>query len=237
MAKTGTAKTKGFREASAQRLPTLICTGYVAAVTDGRLSKSGKYNTVTVEINGLAGSRNTKVFPCTRPEWFATNEEGQPTFNPASLDKVEGGDSIKFVYANNLAQSGETSTLEGLCGSAERFEALQDALLSNPEVQDPETSAEAVASVLDEILVARQGEEPFEIGYKLTQQREKTVDKDEDGKTIYIYTKNYEVSEWFEATEKNKKRYRKIAEDSAEKAREAGKPITFKVCFDNGTPF
>jgi hypothetical protein len=244
MAQTQTQKTKGFRSASASRLPKLACTGYVAAVYDGRESKSGNYNTVTVEINGFGGSKNTKVYPCTRPEWFAVDEDGNPIFRPDSLKKVEGGKSIQFVYASNIKGEDGVSTLEGLAGSEERFDLLTERLLTDARTSDPDKSAEAIASILEDVLVAGQGEEPFEIGYILKQQAEKSVDKNgkpeldpETGKPVYIYKNRYEIDEFFEATEKNKKRFRKQAEKSAEKAKETGEPPYFKVTFDDGTPF
>lgn len=228
---------KSFNKAGYKKLPRLHCTGYVALVEDGRESKSGNFNTVTVEINGLGGSRNTKVYPCTRPEWFELDAEGNPTFQPSNYDNVEGGKKLQMVYANNISQEGGVSTLQGLCGSEERFDALQEAFLTNPNVADENKSAKAVESILDELLVAKQGEEPFEIGYTLKQQQIKTDKKNAEGKPVYINTKFYEIDTYWEATDKNKSAIRKRVEKAAEKAEAAGEPCYQKVAFDDSVPY
>lgn len=237
MATAEQAKKLSFNKAGYKRLPKRFCTGYVATVEDGRESKSGNFNTVTVEINGLGGSTNHKVYPCTRPEWFALDEEGNPTFQPSDYDSVEGGEKLKIVYANNIAQQDGVSTLRGLCGSEDRFDTLQEAFLSDPEVSDDNKSAKAVERILDNILVAKQGEEPFEIGYTLKQQQVKTDKKNAEGKFIYINTKYYDIDNFWEATEKNKAAIRKRVEKAAKKAEDEGETFYQKVAFDEGTPF
>ena len=232
-----TERKRGFREASAARKPTLVCTGYVAGVPESKESASGKYNVTTVEINGLGASPNARVYLLTRPEWFETNEDGFPAFRPDSLEKVEGGRSMLFVYQKNIAQVGNTSVIQGLAGNEERFDTLAEALLSDPKTSDESDSAEAIQNIIEKLLVAKEGQTPFEIGYILKQQRNKTDDVDEDGKPIYVLENRYEVSEWFEATEANKKKYRKSAEKSRAKSDEAGEAVRFKVTFDEGTPF
>ncbi len=236
MAQTAEAKKLSFNKAGYKQLPTLVCTGYVADVSDGRESESGKFNIVTVEINGLGGSKNAKLYPCTRPEWFALDEEGNPSFRPSDYDDVEGGEKLKIVYANNINQQDGVSTLKGLCGSDERFDALQEAFFTNPDVTDADKSAKAIESILDGLLVAKQGEDPFEIGYVLRQDTVKGK-KLANGKYEYLRTKYYKIDTWFEATDENKKKYRAIAKKSAKKAEDAGETCMYKVCFDDGNSF
>ncbi len=243
---TQTAKEtrKGFRQASATRKPTLACIGYVAAVGEGKESKSKKYNVNPIEINGLAAGPNTTVYLLTRPEWFELDAEGNPSFRPDRLEEVEGGSGILFVYQKNIAQKGNVSLLQGVAGNEDRFGDLAETLLTKSviingkeETAAGDESAAVIEKLLEDFLVAGDGESPFEIGYVLRQQSTKTDDVDADGKAIYVLENRYEVSEWFEATEANKKKFRKRAEKSAEKAKAAGEPVHFKVTFDEGPAF
>lgn len=235
---------RGFREAPAKKLPTLVCTGYVSKVHEGKApdKSAGKIYTVNrVDINGYGGSRNVSVYLLSLPEWFATDldEEGvkRPAFRPTSLEEEEGGASKLFVYRKNIRAVSDDvpSTLQGLAGTEDRFYDLCDALLDAEGIDGPE-SPKVISDTLTAFLTP-EGEEPVEIGYVLKQKRTKTDDVDEDGKAIYILENSYEISDWWEPTEANKKKYRKSAEKSAERAAEKGEPVTFKVAFEQGTPF
>jgi len=68
-------------------------------------------------------------------------------------------------------------------------------------------------------------------------QRTKTDEVNEEGRHEYLLENRYEIKDFFEITEEALKKYRKAAEKSAKKSQESGTPITFKVCFDEGTPF
>ncbi len=230
---------KLFNEASAAKLPKLICTGYVAKIGEGKPSKSGNYNVNPIEINGFGAARNATVYVLTRPEWFETDEAGNPTFRPDALSQVEGGSAMQFVYRRNIRGRGSVSILEGVCGSEERFEKLQEEFLTTDGIDDENDSAEVIERILQNNLLPKDGEQGFEIGYTLSQQRTKTDEKDENGKFIYLLDNRYEVSNFWEATEKAKESHRKSAEKSAKRAAENGKPVSVKVTFATGenTPF
>ncbi len=233
---TETAQKKLFNEASAARLPKLVCTGYVNKIGEGKASKSGVYNVNPIDIQGIGASRNQTVYLLTRPEWFEVDDNGYPTFKPDSLSQVEGGSSMQFVYRRNIKGRGTISVLEGVCGSAERFENLQEAFLAAEGISDDTDSAEIIEGLLQTYLVAKDGESPYEIGYTLKQQQTKTGEKDEDGKNIYLLDNRYELESFWEATPEAKKKFRISAEKSAKRAAENGKPVSFKVCFNEDGP-
>ncbi len=223
---------RAFRKAPAPKLPTLVCTGYVSVVGEGKESEKGVYNVNPVEINGYGGSRNTKVQILTRPEWFSLDASGNPDFRPDQI--TDNG--MAFVYRKNIAAVDGISNLRGLAGNEERYAALSNLLFAAEGIAG-DTSFNAIQNVLESFLIPAEGEDSVEIGYVLKQKRTKTEDLDENGKNIYLLENKYEVSDFFEATDENKKKYRKSAEKSAEKADKARTPYTFKVCFDEGAPF
>ncbi len=236
MSQTQTAtKRRGFQDVSAQRLPTLVCTGYVSKIGEGKESSTGKYNVNPIEISGYGGSRNTRVNFLSRPDWFAS-EDGYALFRPATLEKMEGGNSILFVYRKNVkAGEGDSpSVLQGLAVTEENFEELSVAMLSAPGI-DGDESAQVIEQVLKDFLIAKDGQEPTEIGYILKQKSVKSDEVDEEGKPVYILENKYEVDSWWAPTAKNKKRYLAIAEKSAAKAQEEGRPVSFKTTFEVGS--
>ncbi len=227
---------KLFNEASAAKLPKLVCTGYVSKIGEGKASKSGVYNVNPVEIQGIGASRNATVYLLTRPEWFEVDDQGYASFRPDSLQDVEGGAGMLFVYRKNIKGRGTLSNLEGLCGSTERFENLQEAFLTAPGITDDTDSPQVIEELLTKYLLPADGEAAFEIGYTLTQRRTKTAEKDENGKNVYLLENSYELSEFWEATDKAKAKYIASAEKSAKRNAENGKPISFKVCFSDVGP-
>ncbi len=237
-----TEKKKLFQEASAPKLPKLICTGYVARIGEGKESKSGVYNVNSIEIEGIGASRSQTVYLLTRPDWFEVNEEGYASFRPDSLLQLEGGKGMHFVYTKNIKEKnrqkgksvGSISLLEGVCGNQERFENIQEAFLTTPGVTDENDSAEVIERILKQHLVAKDGEPYVEIGYVLKQQRTKTDEVDEDGNTIYLLSKNYELDTFWEVTEENKKKKFESCEKSAERAKAEGKPVSIKCSFTLG---
>lgn len=233
---TATKKTV-FNEASAGKKPTLVCTGYVSKVDETNPSKSGNYNVTPIHINGIGASLGTTIYLLTRPEWFEVDGDGRPAFKPNDLDKVEGGKAMLFVYRKNIAGRGTVSNLQGLAGNQDRYEDLADALLTSDGITDEDNGGDVITKVLTSKLVAAEGKEAFIIGYVLQQQRTKTDEVNEEGKHEYLLENKYEVKDFFEVTPEALKKYRKAAEKSAKKAQETSTPITFKVCFDEATPF
>lgn len=232
---TATKKIK-FNEASAGTKPTLVCTGYVSQVEDTAISKkSGNYNVTPISINGIGASQNTKIWLCTRPEWFEVDGDGNPSFRPDDLKKVEGGKSMHFVYSVNISGKEGISNLLGLSGNEDRFGDLSTLLFTTPGVT--EEDGVELTKVLRNFLVAKEGKEPFTIGYILKQQRTKTDAVDENGKAVYVLEKNYELDDYFEVTPEALKKYRRAAEKSARKAEENGTAVTFKIAYDEATPF
>ncbi|MEN6587810.1 MAG: hypothetical protein ABFE02_17350 [Sulfuricella sp.] len=193
-------------------MPTLANVGYVSDLGEPKATESGTYVNQPITIEGIGGSRGIRVNLLYRPEWFV---EG---FNPDELEKIEGGSGMLFVYRKNIAARGSLSVLAGLCGSDEVFAALQGQILDLPEV-----TAEAVHDVLQAALI--DGNAP-NFGYTLKQKRTKTG-VGEDGKNVSALENQYEVDQFWYATEKNQKAMRK----------RASRDQNFKVNFDDSIPF
>ncbi len=140
-----------------------------------------------------------------------------------------------FVYRKNIAGRGSVSNLLGIAGNQERYEDLANTLLTTEGITEEDGAT--ITNVLKDKLVAAEGTDAFKIGYVLQQQRTKTDEVNEEGKHEYILENRYDIRDFFEVTEESLKKYRKAAVKSATKAQESGTPVTFKVCFDEGTPF
>lgn len=222
-----------FAAADASRKPTLVCTGYVFKVGEGHPSTSGVYNVNPIEIQPFGGGRAITYQFLTRPEWFELDSDGKPSFRPRSLEKADGGKSMLFVYQKMMNGEGTMSALEGLAGTPERLAALEDAL-TETEGLDGDESANILEGIFKDILLAAPGSDPVEIGYVLKQARNKTGFKNAEGRAEYVLDNKYDLGEFWEVTEKNKKQYRKIAEKSAARTQAKDEPISFKICFDEG---
>lgn len=233
MSETKQKRERLFAAADADKMPTLVCVGYVFHIGEGHPSKSGVYNVNPVEIQPYGGGRETKFQFLSRPEWFALDGEGRPAFRPKDLKNAEGGKSMTFVYKKMINGRNEMSALEGLAGNAERLGLLEETLVDTPGL-DGDESATVLEGIFNDVLIAKDGEDAVEIGYILKQQRVKTDEVDENGKAVYILDKGYELANFWEVTSKNKKKYRDIAEKSAARNKAKGEAISFKVCFDEG---
>lgn len=224
---------RAYAAADANTKPTLVCTGYVFKIGEGHLSSSEQYNVIPVEIQPYGGGRPVTFQFLSRPDWFTTGADGKPTFRPRSLKSAEGGKALEFVYSKMMNGKDGMSALEGLAGTDGRLERLEDAMLDS-EGLDGEESVGVLQGIFENVFIARDGEEPVEIGYILKQAREKGDTVDENGKQDYILKPNYDLASFWQVTEKNKKKYRKIAEQSADRNKAKDEPVSFKVCFDEG---
>lgn len=227
--------TRLFAAGDAPKMATLVCTGYVFKIGEGHESKSGQYNVNPIEIQPFGGGRAATYQFLSRPEWFEFNDEGKPSFRPQSLNGVEGGKSMLFVYNKMINQKDTISAMHGLCGSKARLSLLESRIAAKyPAVADDVDSPSVLEDIFTDVLLAKEGAEPFEIGYILRQAREKTDEVDDQGKVIYALKKSYDLSDFWEVNDKAKKAFRKKAEKSAERQKAKGEPISFKVCFDDG---
>jgi len=198
-------QTQGFAAAPAKDLPRLGCIGRVTHVEEAKESKSGNYMVVRIDVEGYGASRSFRNYFLYRPEWLT------PTFKPADLKEIEGGDSMLRVYENNISQKGSISLLQGLAGGTkEGLDAVATAIFALPADSDtggpsPEDVTEALRRVLLE-----EGHGNL-IGYVLQQQAEKVGTDPETGKGIYANTPYYEVANWFVPNDKGRERVNKSA--------------------------
>lgn len=216
------------KEASAQRLPTLICLGYVGEVGEAKISKSEYYVTVPVSITALEAGRSTKTYFSVIPEWLTRG------FNPATLDdrkKAEGGNGTAFVYSKNIAGKNGLSLLQGVAGSKEKFGQLVGQLVKLPIIEGTDGPAlEDIGETLREFLLNNVGAdgEPQKFLYELKQQATDSGEVDEDGKRIWVLENRYNVQAYYEFNEANVKK---------QTARCAKNPETTKLTFSEGVPF
>lgn len=163
---------KQFDSVESAPKPTLVCVGTVGEIEDGYIASSGKYIVQPVNINALDSGKNQKIFVLYRPEWFV---EG---FKVKALKEAEGErKGAHFVYAKNIRDDDEMSTLRGLSGSEEAFENLMDAILNTP-VNDTTgvPNLEDVTETFRTFFANNKDEngELVKVGYVLQQQRTKT---------------------------------------------------------------
>jgi hypothetical protein len=206
----------GFAEASAKRMPTLICVGTVGEVGEGHLSKPNEdgvsnYIVQPISIEPLDAGRSTKVQLLYRPNWFV------PGFQPETLKELDGGEGMHFVYGRNINSRGSISVLRGLTGSPETFKDLAVQLLSLDVPQGADgPSIEDVQKTLTDFFegnVDASGEKVKFI-YELRQQYTKTNELNAEGKPIYLAENRYQLQQIMDFNEKNLKSQRIRAEKS-----------------------
>lgn len=223
-----------FISSGADAKPTLFCIGEIAEVEATRPSKSGEYYVTTFKINPL-GSANQKatVWMTWHPEFL------RPGYNTMK----EESNAMKMLYDSNIirehkgfnvhsSEYGKTqtvglATLQGMCGSEERFievaTQLQEAFSESP---DAETLVEKV-DVIFQSLVGNT------VGYCLKQQWVKTDAVNDKGYAVKVRGKYYEVAGLFYATEGELAKINK----AVEKAKDKDASTQVWVCFDNEVPF
>lgn len=188
----------GFKAAGADVLPRLGCTGYVSQIIDVKTTAKGVYDMARVKVEPYESGRSVIVNVLYQPEWLDGN------FDPDSLKEEANGESLFSVYRMHIASRQGLSTLAGLAGSEENFNALADALISSED-----KSPEAVKMILSDFFRENGGE----IGYVLKQRTRNTEELDDNGKPIKVLENGYEVGEFFYPTEDAKKRLAKRAND------------------------
>lgn len=194
-----------FATPALERKPDQICVGRVTEVKDAYVSKSEKYYVVPISIEALDAGKSTKLYFLFRPEWMAQLSTGE------LLRLREEDKGAHFVYSKNIATSeeGKKSHLQGLAVTSDGFNQLASRLIDLGVEAVSETPT-LVSDVLRTYLLDENGDR--NIGYVLTQQTEKTDEIGENGKNIYVPTKNWEVASYFEVSDKNIDRMTKKAE-------------------------
>lgn len=198
-------------------MPTLACIGSVVEIGDGKISSTGKYVVQPINLGALEAGKDLRLNFLYKPEWLTAG------FDPSSLEEVEGGDSMLSVYRRHISGRGALSTLSGIAGTDERFEALSATLLGLEDV-----SAENVQQALTEFFLGGDAED-VQIGYIAKQQSTRTDDiNPQTGKNIYVLENRYEVSSFFRVDEKTIKSLANRANKSNGK---------FRLTFEAGVPF
>lgn len=210
-----------FRKPNARLKNTLVCVGTLGSFGDVVQSKTegSPYYMESVEIRPSGDGQKTKFRLLWAPEFFGSD------FDPSGLDKGQ-----TFVYKKNISSLDGPSLLEGLCGSAEEWENLQEAVTSLGTEPDADSVHEVLSTFLGNL-----GPVPFI--YTMKQERKVDGTKENDkGETVkrYIAGEYYEVDEIQHLTEKNVKALVRRVEknnERIEKAEKAGKEVPVKIIF------
>lgn len=204
-----------FDTPDALPMPTKVNVGVVTEVSDGYISpKSGNYIVQPIQLEALDAGQNTKVYLLYRPEWFVKG------FRVKNLAEVEGErKGAHWVYLRHIRDTEEMSYLRGLCGSDEAFDRLGGIIFNLPVNEQGFHELEDVSAAIRDFLLNNVDESgnPVKVGYVLSQARVKTGEKDADGKNVYRLEKKYNLAgknPFFDATEKNLKRWQNRAERS-----------------------
>lgn len=207
-----TATRRTFTKPPAAPKPTLICAGKVTEVKDAYLSaKSQKYYVVPIQLTGMDGGLDQKVYWLFHPEFFKG-------YTPSELIELAEDDKGAYrIFCQHIAQeSGKVSHLQGLATTEEAFDEISSRLLSLG-VDAITENPTLVSDTLREFLIDENGDNV--VGYVLRQQQEATDEKDENGKTIYVPSKWMEVGGYWEVNDKNVKKQAEKAAKSKGKVK------------------
>lgn len=179
----------------ARILPTLICTGKISEIEDGKVSSSGNYAMNRVHISGEGAGDDAAFNFLYRPEWLRWK------FDRDTLEEKygTGGD---FVYRNCIESDKGLSFLQGMAGNTAAFNEALDAIMDLEEI-----TLDGVTEVLRRFVGQR-------VGYVLSQKFEKIVDPETGEKVGKVRVDGYEVKYLFYPTPEELKRLRVKAEKS-----------------------
>lgn len=187
-----------FALAEPDRKPTLACVGYVEEISDAKATASERYMNSRVKIVSPNGGRDITTNFLFRPEWF---ERG---FDPKSFDGLDVDDKTKrglsMSYRRIFGTKGTVGLLTALVGG--KVQEFAETLWAKGPVTE-----ETVIDALREVSNAVQPD----VGYILTQAREKTDSVNEEGKPVYVLSEFYEVQSVFIPTEDEQARIEKRA--------------------------
>lgn len=198
--------------------------GRVVEVGETGISKnSGIYLTTKIVIAPYGASNiPTYQYFCHRPEWLVEMTQKDLQELEEQVVVLDNGEK-KYpfgTYQRNIHSRDKFSTLRGLAGSEEAFNEISSQLIE----AGPTAPAETINKILADFLLS---DDALPFGYILKQKWEKTGEKDENGKDIYIAVPGYNLDSWFDPTPENLKKLEKKAEKSQGK---------IKMTYD-GTPF
>lgn len=241
--------------------PSLICVGTVTEVENGYLSDSENYYVIPVKISGLDASRDFTVNILYQPQWFTkefntiVNIREFKNENTGDKGYLKGSAWVYSTYINFIGDPekyGDKSVayLRGLCGSEAKYVELADRLF-NLEVPEGSEgpSVEDVTECMREFLENNQGADgtPMRIGYILEQEQKDSGETDDNGRKIYVGTKNMVLPTnqrfhpaFFDVNAKQVKFYTKKAEKSETKDKVTKEPTGFfryKMMFTEEVPF
>lgn len=196
-------------------MPVRVNCGRVGKIGEAKESSGGHYYVLPIDIKGLKGSPDAKVWFLWRPEFFGENVRETVKALPDKTEAEPGEltrQSFEFVYAKNII-SDDVSLMQALAGSEEGFEKLYDAVAAT------DGSAAAVEAAFKEFFAE---EQPV---FYFTQQQGR-----EKGDNGDMRRKNqYEVGRFFlDGDAKTMKYYEKKVENS---------PEEYERTFDPEMPF
>jgi hypothetical protein len=174
----------GFAAATeeARLLPKYACLGFIEAVGEAKVTKSGTYIYQPFTIGATQAGVKSFAGLCYRPEWL------RPGFDPESLKAEPNGNTLFLVYKMNIAGSNSLSALAGFAGSEENFGQLA----ANIQTAIADLDDADVMATVENVLREFTNETNQEIGYYSVQKKEKGA----DGKKVPV-AGNREIGGWF----------------------------------------
>lgn len=204
-----TTKGSFLAHTEVEKLPNLICLGYVNEFPEPKETESEVYYNIRFSLKGQRGSRDIATNFLFRPDWFVAG------FSPTSLKDLVLGDDERFgekmyrVYRNNIlgsAKSRAVTVLGGLAGATPEGLATLDAAIGEAyEAKGAELTPEEIHSVIKHHIF-NVVQQPT-VGYVLKQKQ----DKEDDG--TYTLAEGYEFGSFFNPTEDAIDAYIKKAKD------------------------
>lgn len=199
----------------APKLPVRVCAGRVGKIGEAKESAGGFYNVLPIDIKGVQGSPDAKVWFLWRPEFFQGGVKEFASKLPVKDDAQDGEltrGSFEFVYAKNI-NGDDTSLLNALAGSEEKFDELFGA------IAETDCSLAEVEAVFKSFF---EDEQPL---FYFTQQQQ----REKDSASGDMRRKNqYEVGRFFlEGDAKTMKYYEKKADKM---------PDEYEITFDPDLP-
>lgn len=222
-----------FISSGADAKPTLFCIGSIEEVEPTKSSSTGDYYVTKFKI-APAGSANqgAQIWMTWHPEFL------RPGYNTMK----EESRGMKFLYDSHIirehkgfnvqsSEYGKTqnvglASLQGLCGSEERFGEIATEL----QQAFTESTEENLLEKVDEIFQSLVG---TSVGYVLKQQWVKTDAVNDKGYAVKVRGKYYETAGLFYPTEGELEKITKAVERA--KAKDAS--TSCWICFDAEVPF
>lgn len=211
-----------FKSAPVAEIPPKYCVGTIAELKELKVTEKKTFLMLPFKLAPIGTGQGTQSQWMWRPEWLNVNFDPSKEFDL----KTPEGRSANFVYNSNIkgedaakGQAEKPSILAGLAGTQARYEELAGLLLSNPLDPAADGYPDSVEKIVKDFVfpggapaVDPETNEPYVIGYRLTQRK----DKAEEAGGKAILRSGYNFDSFFFPTDETIEKLRKRAEDKGD---------------------